>query len=250
MVFYKMSGQEMVFQLVDNNVREDFALWDNTNKRFIRQLEGVADINDIKFMKQDLFQQRYPSLRKNTRYIRGIVVYDSQQPTQYLFGFKKTANDDLNKFITNQRNIGINPLEILLKLRKTGIGIDTTYSIVALEKIGLPQNVQQSSQPYSSQLQPQGQQSYQTPITPVKMPIITPNKPTSGFEIPKQIQNMQPVIALSEKEQVVYGLACEYQGRLSEQDFVIGFKYTYHKIWNEDISSLRVMDIYSLLYCV
>ena len=259
MSFYKMLGMEMSFQIVDERVREEFALWDNINKKFIRQIEGVNNINDIKFMKQELFMQRYPSLRKNTQYVRDIVVYEGQQPTQYLFGFKKTANDDLNKAIQNNRNVGINPLDLIYKLRKTGQGITTTYSILVLEKIGLPVNVQQSSVPFSDiqnptpyQNVPQPQQSIQTPITPIKAPEIAPIKATEvspqGFELPKPLPNVQNVIALTEKEQVVYGLACDYAGTLSSDDFILGFKHTYKKMWNEDLQSQRVLDIYNELY--
>ena len=140
MVFLKMNGTEIIFQLLDFNVNESFSLWDKVNKKFIRQIEGVANINDIKFMKQDLFTQRYPNLRKNTQYIRHILAYENGSVNEGDFGFKNSANNQISQFITNEKNLGRNPLEIRLIMRKFGSGLETRYNIVAMDTIGLPKS--------------------------------------------------------------------------------------------------------------
>ena len=245
MSWYKMQGQEFMFQLLSLASREDFALWDNTARKFTRQVEGVQNINDIKFMKADLFMQRYPNLRKSTQYVRDIAVAEGSSFIQYQFGFKKTAEDQIGQFIANCNALKANPLAVLLKYRKIGIDINTQHSIIAMETIG----VQAQIQPQTATIP---QQAIQTPIPQQIIPNLSPIKLTGalqqGFEVPKQIPNIQPVVALNEQEQVVYGLACEHAGTLSRSDFVDGFVHTYKRLYNEGINGQRAMDIYDVLY--
>ena len=257
-MFYKMQGQEMLFQLLNLEYKEDFALWDNLNNRFIRQIDGVQNINDIKFMKQDLFKQRYPTLRKNTQYTREIIVYDDavqQPPTQYLFGFKKTANDDLNKAIQNSKNLGINPLEVLYKLRRTGQGINTVYAIVALERIGLPVNVQipqQVTAPYQNV--PLPQQAYmQISPKPTIMPQSVQN-PTDTKKVEfgqkLQVPNVQNVVVLNNIESQIYEASCDYiaEGKLTEARYIELWNECAKKEFNTLFAEERIKQIYKELY--
>lgn len=264
MVFYKMSSNEMIFQLVSLEVKEDFSLWDNTAKRYLRQLDGVANINDIKFMKQELFVQRYPHLRKNTQYVREIVVYE-QQPTQYLFGFKKTANDDLNKAITNNSNLGVNPLEVLYKLRKTGIEKDTTYAIVVLERVGLPKNVIQSQmaapqqQAYPLQNAPQIQKPYmQTMQKPAIMPqsVQTPIQQQTPQKVPESISkvqfgvpNVQKMVVLQDgAEKEIYEASLNYPEKLTEEKYIELWNECAREYFGTQFELQRIKDIYRELY--
>ena len=260
-----MSSNEMGFQLVNEQVKEDFSLWDDINKKFIRQLDGVANMDDIKFMKQDLFMQRYPGLRKHTQYIREIIVYDAQQPTQYLFGFKKTANDDLNKAIATNRNLGINPLEVLYNLRKTGQGITTIYQIIAMGRIGLPQNVLQS-QTVTPSLQSQAvapQQMQKEYMQPMQKPMIVPQSvPIKTLETshikPKNLlqqgvvfglPNMQKVVVLQEgAEKEIYEASCNYSKNLTEERYIELWNDCAREYFNVQFEIQRVKDIYNELY--
>lgn len=275
-MFYKMLGQEMVFQLLNLECKEDFSLWDDTNKRYVRQLEGVANMNDIKFMKQDLFKQKYSSMRKSTQYVRDIVVYDSNTPTQYLFGFKKTANDDLNKAIANDLNLGGDPRTILFRLRKTGQGKATTYAIIGEQRIGLPQNVQLPSLQSPSQIQkpytPPEQkpmimpQSVQNPITPQKAPETAHIKPTGALQQEIVLNKAKEVIALSRSinfgipneqkvvvlqegaEKEIYGASCNYPEKLTEEKYIELWNDCARKYFNTTFDMQRIKDIYRELY--
>ena len=143
MPFYKMQqGQnEFFFQLVDLSVREDFSIWDNTQKRFLRQIEGVNNIDDLKFMKKELFVQRYPNFRKVGQYIRELIINLNGTPTLYSFGFKKSANDQIKDEIRNRQQLGKDPLDYTFKYRKTGVGLATTHVVVLMNEVGKPQGI-------------------------------------------------------------------------------------------------------------
>jgi len=214
MAFYKLQqGQhEFTFQFVNLDVREDFSLWDNINKKFIRQVEGVNDINDLKFMQKDLFTQRYPSFRKVSQYIREIVVDVAGVSTQYLFGFKKSANDQIIEEIRGRQQLGKDPLAYTYKYRKTGEGINTVHVVVLMQEVGKAQNI------VSSQLQPQTATLPQQqglpptiPQTPLEQPILTLQVPSgSGLEVkPLKALTITPqeqqVLELFNQDTQIYG---------------------------------------------
>src|SRR3990167_4209819 len=214
MAFYKLQqGQhEFTFQFVNLDVREDFSLWDNINKKFIRQVEGVNDINDLKFMKKDLFTQRYPSFRKVSQYIREIVVDVAGVSTQYLFGFKKSANDQIIEEIRGRQQLGKDPLAYTYKYRKTWEGINTVHVVVLMQEVGKAQNI------VSSQLQPQTATLPQQqglpptiPQTPLEQPILTLQVPSgSGLEVkPLKALTITPqeqqVLELFNQDTQIYG---------------------------------------------
>jgi len=175
MAFYKMQqGQnEFLFQLVDLNVREDFAVWDNNQKKFLRQISGVANIDDLKYMNKELFQQRYPNMQKSTQYIRDIVVTIDGTVTQYAFGFKKSANDQINDEIRNRQSLGKDPLAYTYKYRKTGTGLATNHVVVLMQEVGIPQGVYN---PYLQQQKPLEQPKMALEISPVSRLQLTPDE--------------------------------------------------------------------------
>src|SRR3990167_11432559 len=146
MAFYKLQqGQhEFTFQFVNLDVREDFSLWDNINKKYLRQVEGVNDINDLKFMQKDLFAQRYPNFAKKSQYIREIIVDVGGVQTQYSFGFRKSANDQIAEEIRGRQQQGKDPLAYTYKYRRTGEGLSTTHVVVLMQEVGKAQNVASS----------------------------------------------------------------------------------------------------------
>ena len=223
MPFYKMQeGQhEFTFQLADLNVREDFSIWDNTNKIFLRQVEGVNDINDLKFMQRDLFAQRYPNFRKVSQYIRELIITLNDTPTLYSFGFKKSANDQIVDEIRNRQQLGKDPLDYTFKYRKTGSGLATTHVVVLMNEIGKPQGVLQPN------LSPQPQQRELTPSLPQKpleSPVWSPQAKSSGQIRLEGVSGSG--LGLTPQEQVIVDLFNSDNQMYSEDLFVQVFKNT------------------------
>src|SRR3990167_7336926 len=217
MAFYKMQqGQhEFFFQLANLNVREDFSIWDNTNKRFLRQVEGVNDINDLRFMQKDLFAQRYPNFRKAGQYIRDIIVDVAGVPTQYSFGFKKSANDQIVEEIKGRQQLNKDPLAYTYKYRRTGEGLNTTHVVVLMQEVGKPQsifnpNVFGSQHQGTSQLQPvlapqPQQQGLPPPMLqkPLEQPVMNLQLPSrQGLALTTQEQQ---VLDLFNQDTQIYG---------------------------------------------
>ena len=57
MAFYKMQqGQnEFLFQFADLQAREDFAIWDNTQKRFLRQIKKAR--HELKYNRENFWRK-------------------------------------------------------------------------------------------------------------------------------------------------------------------------------------------------
>ena len=230
MVFYRVTGSEFFFQLLSEGSREDFSLWDNTAKKFIRQLEGVNDINDIKFMKKDLFMQKYPNFAKKTQFVRDIAVHEGNTATTYQYGFGITAEQQIKQFIANAKALGGNPLAVMLRYRKTGTKLETRHTITAEQNVGLPQNVMQPQVvPLQAVLQPIPQQLVQTPLQPAKVPETSLVKPTGalqqGFALPKVNVAREPTA----NEMQVIQWAMNYKDKLTEEQFVEGFSHSLRK---------------------
>lgn len=225
MAFYKLEqGQnEFLFQLANLEVREDFALWDNVSRVFLRQIYGVIHIDELKFMKADLFAQKYPSLRKVTQYIREILV-DNQQ---YAFGFKKTANDQINAEISNLNKLNKDPLLYEFKYRKTGQGKETTHVVVVMAEVG---------KAVLSPLQPQ---------TPAGVTLATPQQ-NIGLKLITGSQ--EPIVALDGEEHSVLGLFNQDNTFYSEQQFEQIFNATISKYYQRLLTPERLKLIYAKHY--
>lgn len=237
-MFYKMQGNEMVFQLANLEVREDFAIWDNKSQMYLKRMDGVANMDDLRFMKAAMFQQEYPNMRKVTQYIREIIIPQGNLKTQYTFGFKKTANDDLTKSIQLCRSLGVNPLEIEYIFRKIGFGRGTTHEVVAGQKVGLPQNVQSSQNLVEIPITLEHANKQYNVVELQKVPITAPNSPTTpsqqGFELPKS----QAEVPDKDEMQVIEW-ANNYQDKLTEQQFIEGFDHSLKKNFNKVVADER-----------
>jgi len=228
MAFYKMQqGQnEFLFQLADLQVREDFAVWDNTQKRFLRQIDGVVNMDDLKYMNKELFQQRYPNMRKVTQYLRDIVVTIDGTLTQYGFGFKKSANDQIVEEIRIRQSLGKDPLAYTYKYRKTGTGLATNHVVVVMQEVGKPQGV------YNPYLQQQGF----TPI-PQQKP---QEQPKMGLVVSSVVltPQEQQILDLFNQDTQIYG----------EDLFIEIFNKTLSKYFNLMLMSDKIKRIYRECY--
>ena len=238
MAFYKMQqGQhEFLFQLVNLYVREDFSVWDNTSKKYLRQVEGV-DINDLKFMQRDLFAQRYPNLRKATQYIRDIVVDVAGVQTQYSFGFRKSANDQIIEEIRVRQQLNKDPLAYTYKYRRIGEGLNTTHVVVLMQEVGKAQNV------VSSQLQP-----YPAPVAIER--VLSPPIPQNPPEQPVMRLELASVskMVLTPQEQQLLDLFNQDTQIYGEDLFIDIFNKTLSKYFNLLLMPDRIKQIYREYY--
>lgn len=227
MVFYKPADNEFFFQLANLETKEDFSIWDNTDKRFIRQMPDVQNFDDLKFMKLGLFQQRYPDMRKVTQYVREIwVIGTDGNPQQYFFGFKKSANDQLEGEIRHLRGTNRDPMSYNFKYRKTGSGLATTHVVVLMQEVGLPNIGITASLPKPSVMQAMSQGI----------------KPSfAGVKLEQSLTlnpNEQQIMDLFNSDTKVY----------SEADFVQTFNATSSKYFNLLPDTARVKLIFKTIY--
>ena len=231
MPFYKMQqGQnEFFFQLVDLSVREDFSIWDNTQKRFLRQIEGVNNIDDLKFMKRELFAQRYPNFGKKSQYIREIIISLNDVPTLYSFGFAKTAHDQIIDEIRNRQQLGKDPLDYTFKYRKTGSGLATTHVVVLMNEVGKPSGI------LNPNLAPLPQQQGLPPTIPLK--------PLESPAIRLEVASVSR-LSLTKEEQVIVDLFNQDTQIYGEDLFIDVFAKTMSKHFSQPIVISRVKQIY------
>jgi hypothetical protein len=248
MAWYKMQqGQtEFLFQLVNMEVREDFSIWDNINKRFIRQVESVNNFDDLKFMKRELFAEKYPNYGKKTQFIREIIVNQGGISTQYSFGFgieaNRQINDEINNIVNLQRK---DPLAFQFKFRKTGHGLSTISVVVAMGEVGKPINVQQS------QYNPESSITAPKPIQQEIKPVTASNSPTQPNKVRFGMPNEHKIVVLNKgAETQIYEAACDYtkEGKLSEDRFVELWNLCARTEFNTIFEPARVKEIYKELY--
>ena len=237
--WYKIQGQEMLFQLTNLEYKEDYKVWDNASKKFLWSEEFMPDnrkVADTKFMKLQDFTKAYPSMRKSTQYVREIAVEGSI----YSFGFAKTANDQLIQAINNSRNLGIDALEVRYILRRTGQYKDTIWNIIVMDRVG------KVVMPITTPLQP-----VLAPVMPQLMSNIPPTmtmavKAPIGFKMP--IRNIVPVIVLTETEKAILEVAEQYPEKLNEEMFVSNFIETLSHYYQIIGNVSRVKEIYRQFY--
>ena len=232
MVFYKPAENEFFFQLANLEVREDFSIWDNNQRRFIRQMPDVQNFDDLKFMKQELFQQRYPEMSKVTQYVREVLVIGTDgNLQQYSFGFKKSANDQLEAEIRHLRGTNRDPMAYNFKYRKTGSGLATTHVVVLMQEVGIPSVAGQGA----------GVQGVVRPNVMQAMSGVKPSFAGVKLETPQQLtlnpQELQ-IMDLFNADTKVY----------SEADFVQTFNATSTKYFNLLPDTARVKLMFKTLY--
>lgn len=150
--FHKMEGNEMVFKLKDLECEEQYKIWDTETKTWYQgddMLESKTGetiaVKQTKFIKTTVFQEYFPGKRKNTQFMRTIVIGGEDKK----FGFKKTANDDLDKLIGTLKATKQDPLQVSFKLTKTGSGKETRYQVAVAdssEEVQVNLDTKESSQ--------------------------------------------------------------------------------------------------------
>ena len=262
MSFYKMQSgqQEFYFQLANLELaKEDYVFWKEGEVPPFPMREAINGITAREAYWDKTGTKQVVGYRPDRSFIRDIIVNQGGINSQYLFAFKKRDIQQLDTEISNIVNLQRkNPLHFNFKFRKTGHGMETIRVVIAMQEVGIPQNVQQSSVPYQNASQQQNLPMRETQkqeisaevgkTTPEQKSPEIAQKSRVEFELPKSIQNMQQAVALTEKEQVVYGLACDYTGTLSKSDFVDGFVHTYKKMFSEELNGQRAIEIYDVLY--
>lgn len=136
--FYKLTGNELVFQLIDLEWNEVMRIWDNKDKKFygfndtIRQSNGIeVPVKTAFYVPKELFDKAFsddegkPYCTKNYGIIRKIRVEGQPQ----LFQFKKTANESLNNQIKATKTLDRDPLSMFYKLTKQGSGLMTKWNV-------------------------------------------------------------------------------------------------------------------------
>ena len=234
MTFYKMQGNSFDFGLKDLEVKEEYSVWNNTIQQFLREdddkvIVGTDNkeykIGETKFMKAARFKMLFPACAKNRQHIRNILLYSENGVEEYWFGFKQTANEKLMACIDTLQKAKQNPLSYYFTLRKNGVGLDTTYEVITgdLVKVTTHEDQTQSHPPQPTR------------------------KVGSAFIVPKKFE-MQNYIELTKDEQEILDDAEYYPERLSEEQFVTGFKHSLMKFKGIKIDDARAKDIYQQHY--
>ena len=254
-MWYKMQAGQFDFQLLNLEVREDFSVWDNTGKRFLRDnsgemLVGSDNVNrpvgEIKFLKREIFSRLYPSCSRGTKYVREIAVHESDQVTRYVFAFPHSANQQISMILQNSQKFGQDVLNYFLTLKKTGTGLGTQYSVIMGEQIGKPLNVVEpiSTQGIGGRQERMGNQSPSPPRPKIDMGAAFQN---AGFPL-----RPREGIMLTQREAQILGEAVQRTiqnaREYSQDEFVTGFCYTYHKRFGQTISAERATEIYEQCY--
>lgn len=250
--FYRMQSNQMFFRLLDQGVVEDYSVWDNTNKVFLRERQGQSivgtdnkpyRIGETKYLKREVFDQLFPNYNRKNQHIRNVIVGD----VPHRFGFVRTANDKLNLVIDTQVKSGINPLEMTYILRKSGTGLSTAYEVIAGDSYNL-QNVKEgvaelrtgkeqvvppNATPIQAQQRQEREGGVQTPPPSPKMAFTGVKlgpEPTSGL---KHNPFGQQVIMLTSQEKELLEAAESHPERLERDKFVnlwiIGMRENYQQ---------------------
>lgn len=106
-----LKEKTFTFRLKDMNVNPEFSIWKAWDKRsevikdpdgnemkfpvragVLTNIKGEAkQVSDLMYMPVKDFKENFPSLAKSFAYVRNIVV----DGVEYVYGFKKTANNKL-----------------------------------------------------------------------------------------------------------------------------------------------------------
>lgn len=121
----------LVFNILDENVKEDFSIWDNNKGKFFRDGEFVAVDNtvysfeQVKFMNAATFKANFPDLRKSRKSLRQVMV----NGVQYTWAMPMTASEKLSDLIGTIRGLGSNPFTTSFKMTYHGDGLGRKYNI-------------------------------------------------------------------------------------------------------------------------
>jgi hypothetical protein len=117
--FYKPEADKWSFKLKDLLVKDRNCIWDNTNKEFKRDtIIDAADrekqVANALRMPKEVFEKAFPGCRKQFRKERLISV----EGNEYVYQFKLTQNDEIDKAIASVRGLGQDPLQVTYTLEK------------------------------------------------------------------------------------------------------------------------------------
>jgi len=133
MAFYSIKGKtEGVFKIQNTNGKDSYSVWDNNNKRFLRDgnmtdSEGNEyNVQDTKFIKRDDFIKLFPHMNKNNK-VRWEVIVDGEVLT---WEAPRSVDQGLSGCIANVIAMGQNPQLVEYKWSKTGQGLQTRYTVV------------------------------------------------------------------------------------------------------------------------
>jgi len=132
MAFYNLKGKtEGVFKIKTTQGKESYSVWDNNNRRFMRDghmtdNEGTEHpVQDTKYIKADDFNRMFPNMNKNNKVRWEIIVNDEELTWEA----PRSVDQALNGCIANVTAMGQSPMMVDYKWSKTGEGLSTRYQV-------------------------------------------------------------------------------------------------------------------------
>lgn len=134
----------LVLTLVNETKKEDFMIWDNTTKQFIRT-GTIKDVNgreipidQTRWLKKEDFDKNFPNMQRSTKINREVLV-DGEV---YTYGMPKSVDNQIEQQCATLRAMGQNVLANKFKINKSGIGLQTRYSVVVVGNSPQPTTAQ------------------------------------------------------------------------------------------------------------
>jgi len=153
---------EIIFSLLSQEGREDYSVWDNTKKTFLREgkITGTDgneyDVKQTQFIARQRFNELFPNMGKMVRFNYEVLI-DGQE---YIFPVPKTVATQIDQIVQTAITMGGSYKDLKLKLVREGTGLQTRYTVTVYNDNAPPQ---QSTQPLSVNLQ-QTQGEEKTPV--------------------------------------------------------------------------------------
>lgn len=131
--WFKMSslsdGQDLEFELLTDKGTEVFSLWDNNDKKYIRDGEKITtqsgEVEVSKFMKiKELTEDEQKRWRRNVQFVRDVMIGGEQKR----IGMPFSAEKKLAEVMETAKGLGQNPMQFSYILsRSKGAGIMQYY---------------------------------------------------------------------------------------------------------------------------
>ena len=218
-MFYRLSqvpaGGAIIFQPLATEGREEFMVWDNNQRKFIRSgnINGADgrthQLEDIKWMKREEFMRIFPNFAKSRKF-RWEARVDN---VDYDMSFPVSVNGLLSQQINIVRQLGKNPLAFQYILRREGTGLQTRWNV----ELGTEVQVAQAQLPQQIQPVPMMQQPQAVPMTmPMAQPVATPMQPVLPVAQPMVLPTNVVAQALTltpEEQKVVDAFKADIQSK-------------------------------------
>ena len=127
---------EVIFKLKDLNVEDDYSIWDNNNKTFIKKGmvktdDGTEyDVQETKFIPKAEFDSLFKGCQKNNKYLREVLI----EGELYKYPMPHSVNKQVADIVSTLLVTGQDPLDVTFKQTKTGSGIGTRYEVVLYQE--------------------------------------------------------------------------------------------------------------------